>query len=289
MRQMPPELAAHLASGTTTLCRCWQILCLDGTQLGFTDHDMMLHFDTIAHEPDSGFTASQMPSSLGLAVDTADVLGALNSAHLQPQDILAGRYDSAQIRVFLVNWQDVSQRVLLYTGILGEITRQGQSFTAEVRGQAYRLDQEQGRIYSAMCDAQLGDQRCGVALQQPAFSAQVHVRATQGARRFQLMGADAIPQTHLSAGRLQWLTGQNIGQTAQIRRDQTLETERWIELWHAPIHTVLAGDTALIQVGCDKTWHSCRARFANTINFRGCPHMPGTDFALSYAKGSASS
>ena len=34
-------------------------------------------------------------------------------------------------------------------------------------------------------------------------------------------------------------------------------------------------------VACDQRWETCREVFANTANFRGFPHLPGTDFVLS--------
>ena len=43
------------------------------------------------------------------------------------------------------------------------------------------------------------------------------------------------------------------------------------------------GDTFTVTAGCDKRFETCRDRFANGANFRGFPHMPGTDRALSYA------
>ena len=33
----------------------------------------------------------------------------------------------------------------------------------------------------------------------------------------------------------------------------------------------------VIYAGCDKRFDTCRAKFANTLNFRGFPHMPGND------------
>ena len=38
------------------------------------------------------------------------------------------------------------------------------------------------------------------------------------------------------------------------------------------------GDTFEIMPGCDKTFAMCKARFANTINFRGENLLPGSDF-----------
>ena len=39
----------------------------------------------------------------------------------------------------------------------------------------------------------------------------------------------------------------------------------------------------MLTAGCDKRFSTCREKFANPLNFRGFPHMPGNDFALGYA------
>lgn len=36
--------------------------------------------------------------------------------------------------------------------------------------------------------------------------------------------------------------------------------------------------------GCDRQLATCRERFANVENFRGFPHIPGSDFVLKYPK-----
>ena len=35
-----------------------------------------------------------------------------------------------------------------------------------------------------------------------------------------------------------------------------------------------------VTAGCDKSARTCFQRFANLDNFRGFPHVPGVDFAL---------
>ena len=40
---------------------------------------------------------------------------------------------------------------------------------------------------------------------------------------------------------------------------------------------VVDGDTFDISAGCDKRAATCKAKFANFLNFRGAPHMPGND------------
>ena len=42
-------------------------------------------------------------------------------------------------------------------------------------------------------------------------------------------------------------------------------------------------DTFVVTAGCDKRFATCRDRFANAVNFRGFPHIPGNDFVMRYA------
>ena len=43
-------LHAHLGTGLTTVCRCWLVRRRDGTEMGFTDHDLALDFEGIGVE-----------------------------------------------------------------------------------------------------------------------------------------------------------------------------------------------------------------------------------------------
>ena len=45
---------------------------------------------------------------------------------------------------------------------------------------------------------------------------------------------------------------------------------------------IAAGDTFDVTAGCDKQFSTCHDKFANVVNFRGFPHIPGNDFVISY-------
>ncbi len=86
---------------------------------GFTDHDRPLTFGGVTYQPDSGFSASEAASTLGLAVDSMEVQGALSSAAITEADIALGKWDNASVEIRRVNWSDTSQSVLLRKGTLG--------------------------------------------------------------------------------------------------------------------------------------------------------------------------
>jgi uncharacterized phage protein (TIGR02218 family) len=283
MRNLPQGLQEHLDTGATSLCWCWKLIDNTGRRLGFTDHDERLEFDGVAFEASSGFTGSEIQSSLGLNVDNLDVQAALSSGCLNEEDLQAGRYDNAVVEIWLVNWRELSQRLLLHKGNLGELTRSSHAFTAEVRGLAHHLHQPRGRIYQFGCDATLGDGRCKVDLESPLYTASAAVASAETSQRFAVSGLDAYEEHWFARGRLQWTSGGNAGRAMEVRSHRLQGSIIVLDLWQAMASPVIEGDAFVVVAGCDKQFATCRAKFSNALNFRGFPHMPGNDFVLSYA------
>lgn len=276
MKILPSGLQAHLDSGATTLCWCWQLTRADGVVMGFTDHDRALTFEGVTFEAASGFTASEVQSALGLSVDNLTLAGALSAAALNEDDLAAGLYDNAAFQLWRVNWADTAQRVLMKTGTLGEVTRQGAAFSAELRGLAQALNQPVGRAFGRLCDADLGDARCTVTLSAIAGT----VATVFDARRFTAAGLGGIAGGDLTGGKLTFTTGANAGRGMEIKRHAVSGGIATVELWQAMSGAAAAGDGFTVTPGCDKALATCRDRFANTANFRGFPHMPGNDAVL---------
>ena len=277
MKTLPPGLQSHLDSGTTTLCWCWKIVRRDALAQGFTDHDMPLVLDGLTYDAASGFTASEVQSTLGLAVDNLTVTGALSAATLNEADLDAGLYDDAAIEIWRVNWASPDQRALMRKGSLGEVKRGTSAFSAEMRGLAHRLNQPVGRVFAYGCDADLGDARCGKDISGGAFTATGTVVTALDNRRFTASGLGAYASGWFSAGKLTFTSGANTGRAMEIKRHATGS----LELWQAMSETVAPGDGFTLTAGCDKQFATCKTKFANGINFRGFAYMPGNDAVLS--------
>ena len=283
MRAIPTALQAKLDSGVTTLCRCWRIARRDGVVQGFTDHDDDVTLGALTCRAGTGLTGSEATSKLGLAVDGSEISGALASDTLSEADLAAGRYDAAEIETYLVDWTEPALNVLLSKGVLGGVRREGQAFAAEVRGLADRLNQESGRRYTANCSADLGDARCTIDLTNPAFLGEGVIAALGGTSTFTAAGLDDFVDSWFSAGRLAWTSGANIGLAVEVKRHHIDAGSVIIELWQAMPEPLSVGDAFSVTAGCDKRFETCRDRFANTLNFRGFPHIPGNDFVTRYA------
>lgn len=284
MKQLSATFAAHVASGATTLCWCWRVTRRDGVVRGFTDHDKTVTFDATAFEAASGFTASDITDALGLSVDNLEVTGALSSATLTDDDLAAGRYDDARVEIFRVNWADPSQRVLMRSGSIGEVRRTGSSFTAELRGLAHYLQQPKGRLYQLTCDADLGDKRCAIDLSSPAFRGVGAIAVAHSARRFAVTGLSAFDNGFFSRGLCTFTSGASNALKIEVKSHVKTATAVTIELWAEAEGPPAAGDTFLVTAGCDKRFETCKARFSNSVNFRGFPVMPGNKFLTPFSR-----
>lgn len=280
MRALPEALQAHLDSGATTLCWCWRMTRGDGVKLGFTDHDRDLNFDGTDFEAATGFTGTEITGSVGLNVDNLDVESALRSDRLREDDLAAGLYDNAVVEIFRVNWQAPEQRVLMRYGNLGEVSRGSTHFRAEVRGLAHELQQPKGRVIQYSCDADFGDARCTVDLDNPAFKGEGAVTGLFDARRFTVSGLVSFAQDWFARGLLTWTSGANAGLKAEVKLHSKGGSAVSLELWQAMPKPVETGDGFAVTAGCDKSARTCFLRFGNLDNFRGFPHVPGVDFAL---------
>ncbi|MFN4158500.1 MAG: DUF2163 domain-containing protein [Gemmobacter sp.] len=273
---------AHLEGGITTVCRAWRVRRGDGAVFGFTDHDGDLAFAGVAFRAGTGLSARALQQTTGLSVDNSEALGALSDAGVTEADLMAGRYDGAEVTAWLVNWADVAERVVQFRGTLGEITRAGGAFQAELRGLTEGLNQPQGRVIQRQCAAVLGDAACRFDLSQPGYFADVPADAVEEARLFRFAGLAGFDDRWFERGRLVVLTGAAAGLVGVVKNDRIGATGRVVELWQGFGAPVVAGDLLRLEAGCDKRGETCRLKFGNFLNFRGFPHVPGEDWLTSY-------
>jgi uncharacterized phage protein (TIGR02218 family) len=285
MKQLLPELQAHLDTGTTTLAWCWRVRRRDGIALGFTDHDHALAFDGTTFEAATGFTASDMKESVGLSVDNLDVTGALRSDSLNETELNAGLFDDASVEIWRVNWSDVTQRVLMRSGTLGEVKRAGAAFSAEIRGLTHVLQQPKGRLYQYTCDATLGDQRCTVPTISPELSTVATViSASADGHALSVTLNGTYAADWFTRGLATLASGPSLNAKSEIRRHAIIGSAITLDLWQPFPAPLIAGDTLTLTAGCDKHIDTCRRKFDNVLNFRGFPHMPGNDFVAAVAQ-----
>ncbi|KQP34307.1 beta tubulin [Methylobacterium sp. Leaf102] len=282
MKVLSPTLAASLASGITTLCRCWIVTRTDGLRLGFTDHDEPVTIEGVVCSAESGATGSAIEQTAGLSPDGYDIMGALTDGRLSDIELARGLFDGAAVEAWRVDWSSPVDRVLVMSGTIGEVSRGSSAFTAEVRSLADRLNQPRGRIYQRSCDATFGDARCGIDATAATMRGVGVVTLTRTTRSFVASGLAGFRSGRFTAGRFVWTTGANVGTVVEVRTHLRANGGAHLELWEPMAAPITPGDAFDITAGCDKALDTCRDKFANTIRFRGFPDLPGNDYAVRY-------
>jgi len=291
MRPLSAELQAHIAEETTTLALLWRITRTDDRVITYTDLDSNIVYDGETYKANYSFSPTSIRSKDDLSTDNLDVIGILGhrptaglpiglmllfagghpDSDITEPDLAAGIYDFAQVEIMVINYADTTQGVImLLKGWLGRVTIKGGQFTAEIRSLAQKLQTNIGRLYTASCDAILGDTRCGKSLVAFTFSAAITAITDNG--RF---NASALTQDsgYFTGGQINWTSGRNSGLSMEVK--EFMETEVALSL---PMpNTMAVGDTFNIIAGCDKLKQTCIDKFNNIVNFRGFPDVPGTD------------
>ncbi|WP_182085605.1 DUF2163 domain-containing protein [Aureimonas sp. ME7] len=282
MRAISEAWSERLRRPATTLAHAWRLRRSDGFVLGFTDHDEDLAFAGTVFRAATGWTAGEAEQTLGLAAGSQGIEAALCDEALREEDIAAGLYDAAVVEIFRVDWQAPDDHLLMDVADLGEVTRTRNAFTAELRGIAARLERQTGRFYRRRCDAVFGDRRCGI---DPGEWTR------QGTLAALLDGAILVEglgelDAAFGLGRLAVADG-SWRAVGSVRPETGRADVVRIELPQPLLPAWDVGDPVRLVIGCDKAFATCRDRFGNGLNFRGFPHMPGTDAALGVAKSGA--
>ena len=83
-------------------------------------------------------------------------------------------------------------------------------------------------------------------------------------------------------GLLVWETGANAATSAEVKAHTADVNGDTFELFLPAPFAIGVGDVFRVHPGCDKRLDTCRDKFANVINFRGEPYVPGHDDYLDY-------
>jgi uncharacterized phage protein (TIGR02218 family) len=230
--------------------------------------------------------------------------GLYREGEFQPDDVLAGKWDFAQVEVFSACWDDPAMGELVhFFGQLGEITHYETHFKAEGNGLLAQLSQETGVVTSRSCrvkdfrDSECGHTASTVTISDTAFTI-VHPEVTavmgisvgtgfpdKGTFIVQvdtLTGTQPIPADFFLNGKITALTGRNAGVSREISTSTvanvglnilTIETKRPF-----PFADSVAEEANTYQLiaGCSRTVEDCR-KFGNIINFRGEPFVPNLE------------
>lgn len=257
----------------TSMALCWRLERTDGAGIALTSHDEPIVSGATAFDPNPGMIPAAVTRSLGLDPDAGELGGALSSDALEESDLSLGRWDGSTMELSAVDWNNPdAEPIVLLAGELGSVSIDGESFSADLRGAAARLEDPVCPATSAECRARFGDKSCRVDL------AGRTVVATIVASSGTSLTLDQDVDDRFLLGRLRYMSGANCGLASLVFAVEGAV----VHLRDLPRAAVEPGCRIELREGCDKRFATCVSRFGNAANFRGEPHLPGNDLLTRY-------
>ena len=184
------------------------------------------------------------------------------------------RSTRAIVEVGAVDWEIARTSSRSISGTIGRIRRTEGEFSAELRSAKADLERDLVPRTSPTCRAEFCGSGCNLSAAKFTQILSVSV-IDPGASSVTVQGIDS---NEYLDGRLRFLDGpqagipfgvvQVSGQELTLDRPLSEENE--------------AGTLAELRQGCDHTLATCHGRFANAINFRAEPFLPGNDLFARY-------
>lgn len=275
MKDIPIKLLEHYQSETTSIAILVRIDLHDGTKLGFTDVDKDIIYDGVAYNKSSGISPSAISSTSAMSVDNLDFEGLIDEEQFTEDDIRSGRFNGAILHIFRCNYMKISDGVeILKKGYIGDITMNNTGFSAEVRGLSQLIQNDVGRIYQPACDANLGDNRCGILI--AAYTVTGSVEASN-VGNIVYDSSRTEEENWFRYGLFTWTSGLNKGYSCEVKEFNNGTFELQLPF----LNKIQDGDTYSVYAGCDKNIETCKAKFNNVLNFRGFPKVPAPETVMS--------
>ncbi len=284
MRAWPTALLEHLAGEQPTTAILWEVEKRDGSLVRCTEHDKDLTVpagadangaDGAPFRAAAQLSATQLHQSSDTAVDNMEAAGTMPSNPLlrtdvNVHDIEAGLFRQAAVRIWVVNWRDLTMGAgLVKRGFLGDIERTSDgAYSAELRGLLQRLQQNIGRTYGVDCEVrEFGDDECKVDV--PALTITGTVTAATSRRRFNATLTTSEDPGYYNLGVLTFTSGDNAGYARELKRDDEDDVQGHLSVWDQFPEEIQIGDTFTLAPGCDRRKSTCRDKYSNLLNFRG--------------------
>lgn len=309
MKSIPVALKNHLAEDATTWCYITRIDTKSGLTIGLSGLDTSLTYDdgiseVVYRADDGGFYPERLQAAADLAVDNTEISGWVSDAGITEQQIRAGVLDYARVRIYRVNYMDLSQgHEMMAYGTLGETVFSKSGWRCEFRSLKQQLKQPVNRMASLTCSARFGSKPIGTGGEQPeekwfcgkdwAWTEGV-VSAVDGIEPDRLFSDDSAEEAtgFYDPGVIQWVTGENAGAESDIET-QVLDSGVGEFSLAIPLpFNIQSGDTYRRRQDCNKValtkgdlQGDCKDKHNNLLNFRGQNFIPIADASSSMLPG----
>ena len=263
-KYIPPALQSHYDGSAVTVTLIMRIRTKSGSVYGFTDLDVDLPYDPSDYDPgntgddwglidhkalNGGFELSRLEGAADLSVDNAEATILPGDDSITPQQLIAGYLDSADVRIYRVNYMDLSMgHECVAVGKLGNQRLSRNSGALEFLSLVSQLKQPEAELQTITCRHVFGGPGCP-----KAFTwTDGEVTAVDGDEPRRIFADSGLSpgDDAFVPGVVEWLTGDNAG----IEMDVEQNTAGTFALMLPMGYTIKIGDTFRVRPDCTKLW-----------------------------------
>ena len=283
----------HLNNGfnsqvVLTLVRCVKITTVDNTVYTFNEGDFDIVVESLTYKAGGLAEPSAVSKKADLSADNINIKALIDTNEISEADLISGRFDSAEILVFIVNWLNIPATIpddsILLRGYVGDIELTDNTFTLQVDDISSKLLTKATYKSSPTCHYIFGSAECGVNLAPLTYTGAVSfIDPIIEFNRIKINPAEAIIQ--FEEGVLTFTSGVLNGLSFTVQDNNIVTTVlQIITIYESFPFLPAEMDTITITGGCRKTITDCRF-YNNFERFGGIPAlgsnwMPGNDRIL---------
>lgn len=267
----------------------WTITREDQRVFRFTDHSVPIELDDGVYVPMGGVDGSARERQEGLSEGNQEIRGVISSDAILEEDLVAGRFRRAEVRIRLVDWRFPFAGTFADEAYWIESTEwDGVRWRAQMVDVARWLRANVGQLVTRNCANDLGDafglavSGCKFDLASASYSPVVVATVTDERLVFRADALDVpggLGDDWFNEGLVVWITGDNAGLRSQIRDYE--DANRAITLHLKTPFPIAVADVFELQPGCNKLFGGdCLTKYSQRVNFRGSPFQPNTDDTL---------
>lgn len=263
-KSIPSGLQAHYSGSAVTVTLIMRVRTRSGAVYGFTDLDVDVNYDPSAYDPgvtgddwgmithrslNGGFEMSRMDAASDMSVDSAEATILPGDDSITPQQLIAGYLDSADVRIYRVNYMDLSMgHECVAVGKLGNQRLSSSSGVLEFLSLVSQLKQPEAELQTITCRHIFGGPGCP-----KAFTwTDGEVTGVDGDEPRRIFADSGLSPDNdeFVPGIVEWLTGSNAG----IQMDVEQNTAGTFALMLPMGYEIQIGDTFRVRPDCTKLW-----------------------------------
>jgi uncharacterized phage protein (TIGR02218 family) len=139
------------------IAKYWKIITKNGDVFAFTDSDINLIYEGLEYVAFSSHSAKNIKINSNVKNDSLSLSNMISSDIIKESDILNGKYDNADVEVFILK---NNERISVLNGYIANIEFNNGIFTAQINGLKSKIDKTIGEVYSRLCRACFCDNKC---------------------------------------------------------------------------------------------------------------------------------